>query len=113
MVNGPSPFSPGNTQLREFSPGESAQHLPRRLTEQNVPRASLRVNQREPIRLDLAPAQAAYHARPASTQEDEPHRRDPDRTFGFEPSQGCAELGEIVRTEQPPPRWTAEPGDAR
>ena len=77
-----------------------------------MPRPGLRIAQREPVRLDLAPAQAAYLARPASGQENEPHRCDPERAFAFEPPQGCAELGEIVRTEQPPARRTAVAGDA-
>ena len=40
--------------------GEAAQQLPCGLAEQNVPRSGLGVNQREPVRLDLAPAQTAY-----------------------------------------------------
>ena len=39
--------------------GESVQQLPHGLTEQNVPRSGLRVNQSKPVGLDLAPAQAA------------------------------------------------------
>ena len=76
VLAGEHPF-PG----RRF--GKAVQQLPRRLAKQNVPRSSLRVNQRQPVRLDLAPAQAAYLARPAPRQQEQPHRRDADRGFLF------------------------------
>ena len=76
--------------------GEIIQQRPRRFAEQNVPRPGLGVNQCEPVGLDLAPAQAANLARSASCQQDQPHRRDLDRAVAFEPSQDCAELGNIV-----------------
>ena len=75
-------------------------------------RSRLRVNQRETVRLDLAPAQAAYLARPASRQQEQAHRRDADRVIRFPLAQDRAELRQIVRTEQPPARRTAIAGDA-
>ena len=59
--------------------GEAVQQRPRRLAQQNLPRSCLGINQGEPVRLDLAQAQAAYLARPASCQQDKPHRHDAKR----------------------------------
>ena len=92
--------------------GEAIQQLPRRLAQQKVPRSDLRVNQDESVRLDLAPAQAAYLTRPASGEQDQPHRRDAERTFGFEAAQGRPELRQIVRSEKPPTRRAAVVDDA-
>ena len=83
---------------------EGVQQLPRRLAEQNVPRSGLGVDQSQPVGLDFAPAQAAYLTRPASGQQDEPHRRDADGAFRFATAQDRAELREVVRAEQPPAR---------
>jgi len=61
--------------------GEAMQQLPRSLAEQNVPRSRLRVNQGEPLRLDLAPPQATYLTRPACGQQEQAHRGDADRVL--------------------------------
>lgn len=70
--------------------GETVQQLPRRIAEQDVPRPALRVARRGLVRPDLASVQAAYLARPALGQQDEPHRRDPDRASAFELPQNRA-----------------------
>ena len=93
-------------------PGEAVQQLPRRLAEQNVPRSRLRVNQGEPVGLDLAPVQATYLARPAPRQKEQAHRRDACRAFRFPLAQDRAELRQIVRAEQPPARRTPVADDA-
>ena len=67
-----------------------------------MPRSGLGVNQNGPIRHDLAPAQAAYLAWPASGQQEQPHRRAADRAFGFAATQYRGKFRQIVRAEQPP-----------
>ena len=69
-------------------------------------RSRLPVNQREPVGLHLAPAQAANLARSASSQQDQPHRRDADRVLDLAPTQDCAELRQVICAKQPPARWT-------
>ena len=66
----------------------------------------------EPIRLDLAPAQTAYLARPAPGQQEQTHRRDAHRVLIFALAQDCAEPRQIVRAEQPPARWSPVADDA-
>ena len=92
--------------------GESVQQLPRRLAEQNVPRSGLRVNQGEPVGLDLAPPQAPYLSRPAPRQK-QAHCRDADRVFAFALAQDRAELRQIVRAKQPNARRTPIADDTR
>ena len=110
LLNGPLPLPP---TPRDTPFSEPVPPLPRSLAEQNVHRSGLRVNQGEPVRLDFGPAQAAYLSRPASGQQEQPHRRDADRVFFLALAQDRAELCQIVRAEQPPARRTAIADDAR
>ena len=64
--------------LRKLIRRGRQQRRPHCLAEQNVPWSRLGVAQGEPGGRDLAPTQTAYLARPASGQQDEPHRRDLD-----------------------------------
>ena len=79
--------------------GEAIRQFARCLAEQNVPRPGLGVNESQPVRLDFPPTQAAYLARPAFGQQDEPHRRCLYRHFAFKTTQDSAELREIVGAE--------------
>ena len=77
-----------------------------------MPRSRLRVNQREPIRLDLAPAQAAYCAPPAPHQQQQPNHRDADRVLFLALAQDRIELRQIVRAGEPPARRAPVADDA-
>ena len=92
--------------------GEADQQFPCRLAKQNVPRSRLRVHQGQAVGLDLAPAQAAYLARPAPGQREQTHRRDEDRAFVLALAQDCAEPRKIVRAEQTTARRSPVADDA-
>ena len=77
-----------------------------------MPRSRLRVNQGEPVGLDLALAQAAYLPRPAPGQREQAHRRNAGRICVLAQAQDRAELRKVVRAEQPPARRTAIADDA-
>ena len=108
------PVSP--VALKHPLPGyilnEAMQQLPRRLGKQNVPRSRLRVNQGQVVGLEFASAQAANLPRPASGQQDQPHRCNTDRVVPFALTQDSAEPRQIVCTEQPPARPTTVADDA-
>ena len=91
----------GKHQLPGRRFGEAVQQRPCRLAEQNVPRSGLRVNQCQPVGLDLAPTQAAYLGRPASGQHEQAHRRDVHRVLVLAPRQDCAESRKVVRIAPP------------
>ena len=78
-----------------------------------MPRSRFRFNQRQAVRLDLAPAQAAYLARPAPRQQEQAHRRDADRVLAFALVQDRAEPRKVVRAEQPPARRSPVADDIR
>ena len=77
-----------------------------------MPRSGLRVNQGEPVGLDLRPAQAACFARHAPRQQEQAHRRDADRGFFLALAQDYTEPRKIVRAEQAPARRSPVADDA-
>ena len=112
LAQRPVPLAAGEHPLTRRRSGKAVQQLPRRLAEQDMPRPRLRVGQGQAVGFDLAPAQAAYLARPASRQQEQAHRRDAGRAFGFALAQDRAKLRQVVRAEQPPARRTAVADDA-
>ena len=66
-----------------------------------MPRSRLRVNQGQAVGFDLAPEQVAYLSRSVPGQQEQAHRRDANKAFGFAQTQGRAELRRITRAACP------------
>jgi len=77
----PSPLRPGNTHSPDAVSARpaSSSHAASCGRTCLGPSSRLRVNQGRAVRLDLAPAQAAYLPRPAPGQQEQAHRRNADR----------------------------------